>query len=50
VEVTILIMLPYFIAVIATIVYTNKETRKSEVGSEDSNKKKIAGNNNSPID
>jgi hypothetical protein len=28
-EVAILILLPYFIAIIATIIYTNRKTRKS---------------------
>ena len=44
IEALIVITLPYFIAVAATIIYTNKETRKSNY--DDNNSKGIVSYNN----
>jgi hypothetical protein len=45
VAVAIFIMLPYFIPTIATIIYTNRKTRKSNYNDNDDNSKAIIGNN-----
>jgi hypothetical protein len=47
VAVAIFIMLPYFVATIATIIYTNRKTRKSNYNENDNySKDTIVDNNN----
>ncbi|MGB7639352.1 MAG: hypothetical protein WBL88_17450 [Nitrososphaeraceae archaeon] len=46
VAVAIFIMLPYFVATIATIIYTNRKTRKSNYNDNDNNSKDIIVDNN----
>jgi hypothetical protein len=46
IEALIVITLPYFIAVAATIIYTNKETRKSKSNYNVNNSKGIISYNN----
>jgi hypothetical protein len=46
VAVAIFIMLPYFVATIATIIYTNHKTRKSNYNDNDNNSKDTIVDNN----
>ena len=46
IEALIVITLPYFIAAIATIIYTNNKIRKSKSNYEDNNSKGIVSYNN----
>ena len=43
----ILIFIPYFVATIAAILYTNKQIKKGSSDSENSNKNVIRSNNSS---
>ena len=46
VAVAIFIMLSYFVATIATIIYTNRKTRKSNYNDNDNNSNDIIVDNN----
>ncbi len=45
-EIAILIILPYFVAVIAAIIYTNKQIKKGDHKDENSSKDIPSNNNN----